>query len=109
MSGGGPGGRGAGGGPSAGARLHVDWTACEGRGVCSELLPHLLEVDPWGYPVPAPERDGAPQRWSREAGLAVPPEDVPDARQAVRQCPRLALHLDAAAARRPGRGTGGRG
>ncbi len=34
------------------ARLHVDWTACRGRGTCTELLPELLEHDPWGYPCP---------------------------------------------------------
>ena len=31
-------------------RLHVDWTACDARGTCLELLPELLEADDWGYP-----------------------------------------------------------
>jgi ferredoxin len=26
-------------------RLHVDWTACDGRGLCAELLPELLVED----------------------------------------------------------------
>jgi ferredoxin len=64
-------------------RLHVDWTACDGRGVCAELLPEVLDVDDWGYPV---ARDGA-----REP--AVPSTVEPHARAAVRRCPRLALHL----------------
>jgi ferredoxin len=32
-------------------RLHIDWTACDGRGLCAELLPELLLSDDWGYPV----------------------------------------------------------
>jgi ferredoxin len=66
--------------------LHIDWTACEGRGLCAELLPEILAVDEWGYPV---ARDG-----SREP--AVPDALVPHARRAVDQCPRMALRLRAA-------------
>lgn len=65
--------------------LHIDWTACEGRGLCTELLPELLAQDEWGYPLP---RDG-----SREP--AVPDVLLPHARRAVDQCPRLALRLKA--------------
>ena len=64
-------------------RLHVDWTRCEGRGLCIELLPALLSRDDWGYPL---ARDG-----SREP--VVPPDDVKEARAAVDRCPRLALSL----------------
>jgi ferredoxin len=63
--------------------LHIDWTACDGRGTCTELLPEVLDRDPWGYPVP---RDG-----SREP--AVPPALRQHARRAVDYCPRLALSL----------------
>lgn len=61
-------------------RLLVDWTRCEGRGACAELLPELIEVDDWGYPV-------------------VTTPDVPDhlerhARRAVAACPVLALRLE---------------
>jgi ferredoxin len=59
-------------------RLHVDWTACDGRGLCAELLPELLTEDDWGYPV---VRSGA----RVDAGLA----DF--ARMAVQRCPRSAL------------------
>jgi len=64
-------------------RLRIDWTACEGRGVCIELLPEVLDKDPWGYPLP------------REGGREVPvPPDLADhARRAVAHCPRLALRL----------------
>lgn len=64
-------------------RLHIDWTACEGRGLCHELLPETLDADPWGYPVTR-DRSSEPE---------VPAELVGYAREAVRLCPRLALRL----------------
>jgi ferredoxin len=64
-------------------RLHVDWTVCDGRGTCVELLPEVLDADPWGYPMP---RDGSRQP-------DVPAELEPYARRAVAYCPRLALRL----------------
>ncbi|HKG49965.1 MAG TPA: ferredoxin [Actinomycetales bacterium] len=64
-------------------RLHVDWTACDARGTCLDLLPELLEADDWGYPL---ARTG-------EAAPAVPPSSRDYAVQAVRECPRMALRL----------------
>ncbi|WAL64109.1 ferredoxin [Amycolatopsis cynarae] len=64
-------------------RLHIDWTACDGRGLCAELLPETLGSDPWGYPVP---RDGTKEP-------VVPPALAEHARRAVRLCPALALRL----------------
>jgi ferredoxin len=61
-------------------RLHVDWTACDGRGLCAELLPELLVEDDWGYPAP-------------RGDMSVPPALEPAARQAVDRCPALALRL----------------
>jgi ferredoxin len=63
-------------------RLHVDWTSCTARGLCSELLPELLGRDEWGYPVPRGGRDPA-----------VPEQLAEAARLAVNHCPRLALSL----------------
>ena len=41
-------------------RLHVDWTRCDGHGSCAELLPELLALDDWGFPVSRTgERDPA--------------------------------------------------
>lgn len=60
------------------ARLRVDWPACEARGLCHELLPEVVALDEWGYPVVNGE--------VTEGLLA-------DARAAVRACPRLALRL----------------
>ncbi|WP_101951570.1 ferredoxin [Mycobacterium sp. 3519A] len=65
------------------SRLHIDWTRCDGRGLCAELLPQVLRRDPWGYPL---VRDG-----TREP--AIPATAVGDARAAVSRCPRLALSL----------------
>jgi ferredoxin len=65
------------------SRLHIDWTACDGRGLCAELLPELLTEDDWGYPVP---RDGTPEP-------AVPRQLALAARRAVDRCPALALRL----------------
>lgn len=62
-------------------RLRVDWPTCAGRGLCHEVLPELVGLDEWGYPV-----------------LAGPvPEDlVAAARLAVSACPHSALRLVAA-------------
>lgn len=71
--------------PGVGATtaLHIDWTRCDGRGLCAELLPELLDRDDWGYPV---ARDG-----SRD--IAVPRALRRHAADAVSACPLLALRL----------------
>ncbi|GLX53241.1 hypothetical protein Shyhy01_61910 [Streptomyces hygroscopicus subsp. hygroscopicus] len=60
--------------------LRVDRVACTGQGLCAELLPELIDLDEWGYPV--------------LKGRAVPGELRAHARRAVAACPRLALHAD---------------
>ena len=32
-------------------RLRVNPIACTAHGMCAELLPELIELDPWGYPI----------------------------------------------------------
>lgn len=67
--------------------LHIDWTRCDGRGLCIELLPGLLARDDWGYPVAVgtePHRRGDVPI---AAGLHAAAAD------AVALCPRLALRL----------------
>ena len=54
--------------------------ACEGRGLCAEVLPELITLDDWGFPV-------------IRAG-DVPGPLLADAREAVRVCPKLALWLE---------------
>jgi ferredoxin len=61
------------------ARLRVNPIACEAHGLCAELLPELITLDPWGYPVIAPG--------------PVPDHLLPLARRAVALCPTLALLL----------------
>jgi ferredoxin len=61
-------------------QLRVNPIACSGHGVCAELLPELVTLDEWGYPVIA--GDGVvPARLARTA------------RRAVTDCPALALML----------------
>ncbi len=61
-------------------QLVVDWTRCDAHGLCAELLPEVLQLDDWGYPVPV-------------AGGAVPDGLRGHAEHAVRVCPQLALLL----------------
>jgi ferredoxin len=63
-----------------GRYLRVDPIACDGYGLCAELLPELVTLDDWGYPIMAArEVDG---------DLAKEAETV------VKICPKLALRLD---------------
>jgi ferredoxin len=64
-------------------KLLIDWTRCEGRGLCIELLPEVLVSDDWGYPLAA----------HQGGSLDVPPRARQYAEEAVKECPRLALRL----------------
>jgi ferredoxin len=59
--------------------LRVNPINCTGHGVCAELLPELISLDEWGYPIVAPR--------------PVPSALERDARRAVAACPTLALKL----------------
>lgn len=61
--------------------LHIDWTACDGRGLCTELLTALTR-DQWGYPL-SPAGSDIPIDVTEHAA----------ARDAVALCPRQALRL----------------
>jgi ferredoxin len=73
--------------------LVVDWTSCEGRGLCVDLLPELLEPDPWGYP----KRRGHVPRSAPGTLAAIPIDLNAPAKRAVHLCPRLALRLQSPA------------
>lgn len=60
-------------------RMVVDPIACDGAGVCAELFPEMITLDPWGFPI--------------IAGGEVPPGLVELAQRATVSCPRLALTL----------------
>ena len=53
--------------------MRVNPAACSGHGVCAELLPELITLDEWGYPLLA--EGSVPAGLSRQA------------RRAVRDCP----------------------
>ena len=59
--------------------LRVNPIQCTGHGVCAELLPELVTLDEWGYPV--------------VTDTPVPGRLVRAARRAVTDCPALALRL----------------
>ena len=61
------------------SELRVDPIACRAHGLCAELLPELIGLDEWGYPL--------------LAKTAVPSALLPEATEAVAACPTLALKL----------------
>jgi len=61
-------------------RLRVNPIACTGHGMCAELLPELIRLDPWGYPLLASPN--------------VPAELTDHAKRAAAACPTLALLTD---------------
>lgn len=63
-------------------RLRVDPIACEGRRLCAEILPELITLDDWGFPI--------------VSDVDVPGDLLDEAREAVRLCPKLALRLEPA-------------
>jgi ferredoxin len=59
--------------------IAIDRTRCAGHGLCAELLPELVRLDDWGYPIIVPG--------------PVPAHLEAHARRAVAACPALALSL----------------
>lgn len=64
----------------------VDRIKCDGRGLCAELLPELIRLDDWGYPIIRPG--------------AIPEHLLPLAQRAVEDCPVLAIALRRTEARK---------
>jgi ferredoxin len=62
-------------------RLVVDPIACDGRGLCAELLPEWIALDDWGFPIISDHPET-----SITESLA---------RRAITACPTLALRLEA--------------
>jgi ferredoxin len=61
-------------------KLQVDWTRCDGHGMCAALLPGRITPDEWGFPIISP----TPVRANDEANV----------RRAIGVCPALALRLE---------------
>lgn len=59
-------------------QLRVDWPACRAHGLCAELLPEVISLDEWGYPI---------------VHEPVKADVLAMARSAVNACPTLALRL----------------
>ena len=59
--------------------LEVDWSRCDGHGLCAALAPELITLGPHGYPV--------------LGTTPIAPWLAHGARRAVSQCPALALRL----------------
>ena len=59
--------------------LRVNPIACDAHGLCAELVPELIRLDEWGYPIVA--ETPVPARLSKHA------------KRAVAACPALALLL----------------
>jgi ferredoxin len=72
--------------------IGIDRIKCDGHGVCADLVPEMIELDDWGYPIIDPR--------------PVPSSLEGHARRAIKECPKLALRLAPGAARsgRAGRG-----
>jgi ferredoxin len=60
-------------------RIEVDWTRCDGHGLCAVLVPELLSLDEWGFPIIAGELKRDTERYARRAVMA---------------CPSLALRIE---------------
>ncbi len=67
---------------SAKVQLTIDRIRCDGHGLCAELLPELVRLDDWGYPIIAPG--------------PIPDHLLAHAQKAVTACPVLALALNRA-------------
>ncbi len=61
-------------------RLAIDRIRCDGYGMCAEILPEMIALDDWGYPI------------LRDA--PIPGHLLELAQRAVDICPVLALRLD---------------
>jgi len=61
-------------------RLRVNPIACDAHGLCAELLPEVIRLDDWGYPIIKAE--------------PVPAHLLGHAGKAVAACPNLALVLE---------------
>lgn len=61
-------------------RLRVDPIACTGHGICAELLPELIRLDDWGYPI--------------IEGKPIDRASMLDVDRTIAACPTLALRIE---------------
>jgi ferredoxin len=60
-------------------RIVIDPVACDAYGYCAEILPEVIGLDEWGYPI--------------VRGGSLDPHLVGFARRAARDCPKRAITL----------------
>ncbi|MFI9582133.1 ferredoxin [Streptomyces sp. NPDC052236] len=70
----------------SGEKVAVDWTLCQGHGLCADIIPELIRLGPDGFPA--------------VADATVPMHLRANAQRAVRRCPALALRIEQAPATR---------
>jgi ferredoxin len=61
--------------------LQIDWTRCDGHGLCAQLSPSKISLDDWGYPIITKPRIRSE-------------DELIEARRIVAACPALALRLE---------------
>ena len=83
----GPGGEGSQASIPSGEKLAVDWTLCQGHGLCADIVPELIRLGPDGYPA--------------LADASIPMHLRGRAQRAVRRCPALALRVEQTAPEQP--------
>lgn len=75
-------------------KLSLDPTTCVGYGVCAQLVPEVVTLDEWGFPILAPRDapvgDGF-ERDRRSVEVPAPLERL--AHRAAHSCPKLALTM----------------
>ncbi|TDD73703.1 NADH-quinone oxidoreductase subunit NuoF family protein [Actinomadura rubrisoli] len=60
-------------------RVAIDWSRCDGHGLCAYLVPELIQLDRYGFPV--------------VLGTDIPSWMERDVQRAVAMCPALALRV----------------
>ncbi|MGI5168676.1 ferredoxin [Spirillospora sp. CA-253888] len=70
-------------------RVAIDWSRCDGHGLCAYLVPELIQLDRYGFPV--------------VLGTDIPAWMERDVSRAVSMCPALALRVTTGVPRGPSR------
>lgn len=71
----------------SGEKVFIDWTLCQGHGLCADIIPELIRINPDGFP--------------SVADAVVPMHMRGRAERAVRRCPALAMRLEQTAPAAP--------
>ncbi|GLF93751.1 ferredoxin [Streptomyces yaizuensis] len=72
----------------SGEKILIDWTLCQGHGLCADVVPELIRINPDGFP--------------SVADAVVPTHLQGKAQRAVRRCPALAMRIERTAGAQDG-------